>query len=49
MSRFTERARRWLGAHPKARQWLWFAALWASGLAAVTALSYPIKWLMTGL
>ncbi len=31
---------------PSARQWLWFAGLWAAGVAAVAALGYGIKlWL----
>jgi uncharacterized membrane protein len=36
----------WLDKHPKAKQWLWFVALWCGGLFTVTVLAYPIKWLM---
>jgi hypothetical protein len=30
----------------KQRQWLWFAALWGGGLAAVLALSYGFRWII---
>lgn len=30
----------------KQRQWLWFAVLWGSGLAAVLLLAYLIRWAM---
>jgi hypothetical protein len=42
MNRCTE----WLGRHPRARQWAWFAGLWLAGLGSVLALAYPIKFLM---
>lgn len=37
---------KWLKKHPKLKQWLWFVALWCGGLAAVSAIAYPIKLLM---
>jgi hypothetical protein len=30
----------------KQRQWLWFAALWCSGLIAVFFLSFLVRWLI---
>jgi len=36
MNRLTERQ----------RQWLWFAALWCGGLAAVLTLSYIFRWIV---
>lgn len=36
----------WLKAHPKTREWLWFVGLWCLGLAAVSAMAYPIKLLV---
>jgi hypothetical protein len=30
----------------KKRQWLWFAALWCSGLMATFLLSYLVRWLV---
>ena len=36
----------WLAVHCRARQWLWFIALWLSGLLAVSLLTYPIKLLI---
>lgn len=33
----------WLKRHPTFKQWLWFIALWFSGLLTVTVLTYPIK------
>jgi hypothetical protein len=33
----------WLKRHPQVKQWLWFVALWVSGLLAVSILTYPIK------
>ena len=41
--------RQWLNARPKMKQWLWFIALWLGGLLTVSALAYPIKWLMKGM
>lgn len=41
-----KRSRDWLNAHPKAKQWVWFIALWCSGLFTVMAAAYPIKWLI---
>jgi len=37
---------KWLDAHPKAKQWLWFLALWLGGLVAVYVLTYPLKLLI---
>ena len=31
----------------KKRQWLWFAALWCSGIGAALLLSYIVRWIMT--
>lgn len=31
---------------PKLKQWLWFVALWLSGLCSALLLSYPIKLLV---
>jgi len=36
----------WNRLSKKQRQWVWFAALWCGGLFAVTAMAYPIKWLI---
>lgn len=36
----------WLAVHPRARQWLWFIALWFMGLLTVSLLTYPIKLLI---
>ena len=34
---------------PKARQWLWFAALWAGGVAATALVAWTIRfWLSPG-
>jgi hypothetical protein len=33
----------------KQRQWLWFAALWCTGLTATLALSYGFKWVVAHL
>lgn len=41
-----ERAKVWFENHPKAKQWMWFVALWCGGLGTVLAVSYPIKWLI---
>lgn len=30
----------------KQRQWLWFAILWSSGLAAALLLAHVIRWAM---
>ncbi|MGK2741158.1 hypothetical protein ACSHT0_09685 [Tepidicaulis sp. LMO-SS28] len=46
MNRCIEAAEAWLNAHPRAKQWLWFALLWLGGLAAVSAIAYPIKFAM---
>ena len=46
MSTCTKTIERWFARHPKAREWAWFAVLWLGGLLAVTAVAYPIKWLM---
>lgn len=37
---------KWLDAHPKAKEWAWFAALWCGSLFVALALAYPIKWLL---
>lgn len=36
----------WLSCHSKAKEWLWFAALWLGGLLAVAGATYPIKLLI---
>jgi len=36
----------WLDAHPSAKQWLWFVALWFAGLGSVLAIAYPLKFLI---
>lgn len=36
----------WLEKNHKAKQWLWFVALWCGGLATVMAVTYPIKLLI---
>lgn len=41
-----ESVRLWLDRHEKTRQWLWFAALWLAGLAAVSLMAYPVKMLV---
>lgn len=46
MSTATNNLKNWLDNHPKAKQWTWFITLWLGGLLAVTAIAYPIKWLM---
>lgn len=28
------------------RQWLWFAALWAAGVATLFVVALPIRWLL---
>lgn len=38
--------RAWLNKHPKAKQWVWFGALWLGGLMTVMAVAYPIKWII---
>jgi len=37
---------KWFQAHPKAKQWAWFAALWCGGLFVALAAAYPIKLLI---
>jgi hypothetical protein len=35
-----------LNAVPRAKEWVWFAALWCGGLFTALAMAYPIKWLI---
>lgn len=28
------------------RQWLWFVALWAAGVATLLVIALPIRWLL---
>ncbi|MCA0370024.1 MAG: hypothetical protein LCH26_02850 [Proteobacteria bacterium] len=46
MSMDTKSTRAWLEAHPKCKQWLWFVGLWCGGLMTITAMAYPVKWLI---
>lgn len=46
MNRCIKKLSNWFDHHPTLHQWAWFAVLWLGGLLAVTAVAYPIKWLM---
>jgi hypothetical protein len=35
-------------ARATARRWLWFAALWAAGVAVTGAVGYALRWVMMG-
>lgn len=49
MRAFTTELRARLDGHPRARQWLWFAALWLAGLATAAAVAWPLKLLVRSL
>jgi hypothetical protein len=36
----------WLNDRPKIKEWSWFLALWLGGLLTVSAIAYPIKWII---
>lgn len=40
------RLHQYLNQHPKIKQWIWFVALWLGGLLTVTAIAYPIKYII---
>ena len=33
---------------PRLRQILWFMALWCAGILALSAVAYPIRWVLLG-
>lgn len=49
MNTCIEKCRIWFKAHPKAREWAWFIALWLFGFMCVSAIAYPIKLLIRGM
>jgi hypothetical protein len=49
MNTIINRITHWFNSNPQAKQWGWFITLWLSGLAAVMAVAYPIKWLIKSL
>ncbi len=49
MNTCIKRVREWLDQRPKAKQWVWFLALWLAGLLTVMAMAYPIKFLIQSL
>lgn len=46
MKECINKAKAWLQAHERTRQWLWFVGLWFAGLFAVLSIAYPIKFVI---
>jgi hypothetical protein len=49
MKKCIESTSTWLNAHPKLKQWIWFALLWIGGLTSFWVLAYPFKLLIKSL